>query len=64
MIYSGSLFSTRAPSARRSTARPKGEQARSVIDNTKLRHEVSWEPRADLSDGLKKTVEYFRERLR
>ena len=42
----------------------KGEQARSVIDNTKLRHEVSWEPKADLSDGLKKTVEYFRERLR
>jgi UDP-glucose 4-epimerase len=42
----------------------KGEQARSVIDNTKLRHEISWEPRADLSDGLKKTVEYFRERLR
>ncbi len=42
----------------------RGEQARSVIDNTKLRHEVSWEPRADLSDGLKKTVEYFRERLR
>jgi UDP-glucose 4-epimerase len=42
----------------------KGEQARSVIDTTKLRHEVSWEPRADLSDGLKKTVEYFRERLR
>ena len=42
----------------------RGEQARSVIDNTKLRHEISWEPKADLSDGLKKTVEYFRERLR
>ena len=41
----------------------KGEQARSVIDNTKLRHEVSWEPKADLSEGLKKTVDYFRERL-
>jgi UDP-glucose 4-epimerase len=41
----------------------KGEQARSVIDNTRLRHELSWEPRADLSEGLKKTVEYFRERL-
>jgi UDP-glucose 4-epimerase len=41
----------------------KGEQARSVIDSTKLRHEVSWEPKADLSEGLKKTVEYFRERL-
>ena len=42
----------------------KGEQARSVIDSTKLRQEVSWEPRADLSEGLKKTVEYFRERSR
>ncbi len=41
----------------------KGEQARSVIDNTKLRHEMSWEPKADLSDGLKKTVEYFRSRI-
>ena len=41
----------------------KGEQARSVIDNTKLRQEVSWEAKADLSEGLKKTVDYFRERL-
>ncbi|HTL62145.1 MAG TPA: NAD-dependent epimerase/dehydratase family protein [Nitrospira sp.] len=41
----------------------KGEQARSVIDSTKLRHEVSWEPKADLTEGLKKTVEYFRARL-
>jgi UDP-glucose 4-epimerase len=41
----------------------KGEQARSVIDSTKLRHEVSWEPKADLSEGLKKTVEFFRDRL-
>jgi UDP-glucose 4-epimerase len=41
----------------------KGEQARSVIDSTKLRQEVSWEPKADLSEGLKKTVEYFRARM-
>lgn len=41
----------------------KGEQARSVIDNTRLRHELSWEPKGELSEGLKKTVEYFRERL-
>jgi UDP-glucose 4-epimerase len=41
----------------------KGEQARSVIDSTKLRQEVSWEPKADLTEGLKKTVEYFRARL-
>ncbi|MDF2756713.1 MAG: putative UDP-glucose 4-epimerase, partial [Nitrospira sp.] len=41
----------------------KGEQARSVIDNTKLRQELSWEPRADLVEGLKKTVEYFQARV-
>jgi UDP-glucose 4-epimerase len=41
----------------------KGEQARSVIDSTKLRQEVSWEPKADLSEGLKKTVQFFRDRL-
>ena len=41
----------------------KGEQARSVIDSLKLRHEMSWEPRMNLSDGLKRTVEYFRERM-
>lgn len=41
----------------------KGEQARSVIDSTKLRHELMWEPKTNLSDGLKKTVDYFRERL-
>jgi UDP-glucose 4-epimerase len=40
----------------------KGEQARSVIDNAKLRQELSWEPKADLSEGLKKTVEYFQSR--
>lgn len=39
----------------------KGEQARSVIDPTKLRQELSWEPRVELSDGLKRTVCYFRE---
>ncbi|MDF0643066.1 MAG: GDP-mannose 4,6-dehydratase [Nitrospira sp.] len=41
----------------------KGEQARSVIDASKLRHELSWEPRMSLSDGLKRTVGYFRERM-
>lgn len=41
----------------------KGEQARSVIDASKLRRELSWEPKTDLRDGLKKTVEYFRERM-
>jgi UDP-glucose 4-epimerase len=41
----------------------KGEQARSVIDSTKIRQELSWEPKTDLNEGLRKTVDYFRERL-
>ena len=42
----------------------KGEQARSVIDATKLRHELGWEPKIDLREGLRRTVAYFQERLR
>jgi UDP-glucose 4-epimerase len=41
----------------------KGEQARSVIDSTKLRHDLSWEPRVDLTEGLKRTVTFFQERM-
>ena len=41
----------------------KGEQIRSVIDGTKLRHELAWEPRVPLAEGLRRTVEYFREEL-
>lgn len=41
----------------------QGEQARSVIDSTKLRHELPWEPRVELSEGLKRTLSYFRERM-
>jgi UDP-glucose 4-epimerase len=41
-----------------------GEQVRSVIDSSKLRQEASWEPRTELKEGLKHTVEYFRERMR
>ena len=39
----------------------KGEQMRSVIDPTKLRQELGWEPRVALEEGLKRTVEYFKE---
>jgi UDP-glucose 4-epimerase len=41
-----------------------GEQVRSVIDSNKLHQELSWEPRTELSEGLKRTVDYFRERMR
>ncbi len=41
----------------------KGEQLRSVIDPTKIRTELGWEPKFDLREGLRRTVEYFREQL-
>jgi len=41
----------------------RGEQVRSVIDASKIRQELSWEPRTELSEGLKRTIEYFRERM-
>jgi UDP-glucose 4-epimerase len=41
----------------------KGEQARSVVDATKIRRELGWEPRVSLEEGLKRTVEYFRAEM-
>ena len=40
----------------------KGEQARSVVDISRLRQELGWEPKVPLREGLKRTVEFFRER--
>ncbi|MGE3154757.1 MAG: SDR family oxidoreductase [Nitrospiraceae bacterium] len=42
----------------------KGEQLRSTIDATKLRHQLGWEAKVGLTDGLRKTVEFFSGRLR
>ncbi|MBI5746398.1 MAG: GDP-mannose 4,6-dehydratase [Nitrospirae bacterium] len=39
----------------------KGEQSRSLLDPTKLKKALDWEPRVDLEEGLLKTVEYFRK---
>ncbi|MGH7230846.1 MAG: SDR family oxidoreductase [Nitrospiraceae bacterium] len=41
----------------------KGEQARSVIDSTKLRQDLGWDPRVSVEDGLKRTVEFFRDEM-
>ncbi|MGH7251566.1 MAG: NAD-dependent epimerase/dehydratase family protein [Nitrospiraceae bacterium] len=40
----------------------KGEQARSVVDISRLRQELGWEPKVPLREGLRRTVEFFRER--
>jgi len=39
----------------------KGELERSVLDAGKLTKETGWEAGVSLSDGLKETVQYFRE---
>lgn len=40
-----------------------GEQMRSVVDASKIRHELNWEPKVDLAEGLKRTVAFFREKI-
>lgn len=39
----------------------RGEQLRSCLDAAKLAGAAEWEPRTSLTDGLKRTVEYFRQ---
>jgi len=41
----------------------QGEQMRSVVDPTKIRQELGWDPKVDLTEGLKKTVAFFKEKL-
>jgi UDP-glucose 4-epimerase len=48
---------------RHGPAKP-GEQRRSVIDNTLARRVLSWRPEFTLEDGLRQTVEFFRQRQR
>ncbi|MBD3274420.1 MAG: NAD-dependent epimerase/dehydratase family protein [Candidatus Marinimicrobia bacterium] len=39
-----------------------GEQRRSVIDNSKAKQLLGWEPQVDLAEGLQKTVEFFKKK--
>jgi nucleoside-diphosphate-sugar epimerase len=36
---------------------------RSALDATRLQKATDWMPRVPLANGLKRTVEYFRERV-
>lgn len=38
----------------------KGEQLRSVVDATKLRRELGWDPKVSLREGLSRTLDFFR----
>jgi UDP-glucose 4-epimerase len=45
----------------RETARP-GEQMRSCLSHDKINRELEWNPEHDLKNGLKKTIEWFRNK--
>ncbi len=42
---------------------PDGEIDRQYVDSTKLRELTGWAPRVDLSDGLRKTLAWYRAHL-
>jgi UDP-glucose 4-epimerase len=41
----------------------KGDVYRIALDNTRAKHELGWQPRIQLEEGLRLTVEYFREQI-
>jgi UDP-glucose 4-epimerase len=40
----------------------QGEQRRSVIDYAKAAERLGWKPSVPLAEGLRRTVEWFRQR--
>jgi UDP-glucose 4-epimerase len=42
----------------------RGEQFRSCLDASRLHKQADWEPKTNLLDGLKYTVDYFRKVLK
>lgn len=41
----------------------KGEQLRSVLDYSKIKKELGWEPEINIDEGLRLTVEYFKTKI-
>ena len=39
-----------------------GEQRRSVLDNSKAKDRLGWEPRVSFEEGLRRTVQYFAQK--
>lgn len=39
-----------------------GEQERSCLNSSKAKAELNWEPKVDLAEGIKKTIEWFRQK--
>ncbi len=45
----------------RGEGNPEGEIDRQHVDSTKLRETCGWEPSVDLEEGLRRTIEWYRE---
>jgi CDP-glucose 4,6-dehydratase len=45
----------------RATGNPAGEIDRQFVDATKLRELTGWEPEVDLTEGLRRTIDWYRE---
>ncbi len=45
----------------RGTGTPDGEIDRQYVDSTKLRDLTGWRPQVDLADGLRQTLDWYRE---
>jgi UDP-glucose 4-epimerase len=41
----------------------KGDVYRIALDNTRAKEHLGWEPRIQLEEGLRLTVEYFRDQI-
>ena len=41
----------------------KGDVYRIALDNTRARNDLGWEPRINLEEGLRLTVDYFRDQI-
>jgi nucleoside-diphosphate-sugar epimerase len=45
----------------RGTGNPDGEIDRQFVDASKLRERVGWTPAVSLEEGLRRTIEWYRE---
>jgi CDP-glucose 4,6-dehydratase len=45
----------------RGTGSPDGEIDRQFVDSSKLRELTGWTPRVDLEEGLRRTLDWYRD---
>ena len=62
-LFQHLIKATGAPVKERHGPAKKGEQLRSVLSYEKVRRDLGWKPTVSLEEGLKRTVEYFRNSL-